>query len=264
MPTLNITIVQSSLFWEDAVANRKMFEEKINRLQQPTQLVVLPEMFTTGFSMQPKKYAEPMDGTTVQWMQALALKYRIIICGSIMIAENENFYNRFLWVQPNGEISYYNKRHLFAYANEHLHYTAGNSKTIVSVNGIKICLQICYDLRFPVWARQAKLNDEYAYDVLLYVANWPIKRSNAWKVLLQARAIENQSIVIGVNRVGEDGNGHKYSGDSMVVDALGQVLYKKEKDEDIHQFIIDKSDIEAVRNQLPFLNDADNFLLINE
>ena len=259
--TLTCTLIQSNLHWEDVAANLHMFEAKIASITTAKQVVLLPEMFTTGFSMQPEKLAEPMDGLTVNWMLRMAQQHRIILAGSVMIRENDTYFNRFLWVQPNGQIHYYDKRHLFAYGGEHEHYTAGNQRVIVQVNGWKILLQICYDLRFPVWARQQ--TDTLLYDAIVYVANWPERRSHAWRTLLQARAIENQCYVIGVNRVGSDGNGVPHIGDSMVADALGTVCYHQQHVEDIHTITLDKTHLEQLRTQLPFLKDADAFTLIH-
>src|SRR6478672_6609984 len=242
MSTLIVTGIQSSLHWEDKEANLQMFQEKIFSISQPTEIVVLPEMFSTGFSMQPKKLAEPMDGETVEWMQRIAAKKKIILTGSVIIEADGNFYNRLVWVLPNGQIGYYDKRHLFAYADEDQHYTPGKKRLIASVNGWKINLLVCYDLRFPVWSRQASPltplqrrgeQNPPEYDVLIYVANWPEKRVHAWTTLLRARAIENQCYVIGVNRTGEDGNKIHYTGESMAIDPMGEILYHKKDEEDI-------------------------------
>lgn len=242
-----------------------MFEAKIKSLKQPTHIVVLPEMFSTGFSMQPETLAEKMDGPTVQWMKGIAASNKIILTGSVIIEDEEQYYNRLLWVLPNGEIGYYDKRHLFAYGDEDKHYSAGSNRFIASVNGWKINLMVCYDLRFPVWARQQfHQADGYEYDVLVYVANWPERRKHAWKTLLQARAIENQCYVVGVNRVGTDGAGLTYSGDSMVADSLGSVLYQKENAEDIFTISLDKKHLTEVREKLPFWREADPFILVKE
>ena len=242
-----------------------MFEAKIKSLKQPTHIVVLPEMFSTGFSMQPETLAEKMDGPTVQWMKGIAASNKIILTGSVIIEDEEQYYNRLLWVLPNGEIGYYDKRHLFAYGDEDKHYSAGSNRFIASVNGWKINLMVCYDLRFPVWARQQfHQADGYEYDVLVYVANWPERRKHAWKTLLQARAIENQCYVVGVNRVGTDGAGLTYSGDSMVPDSLGSVLYQKENAEDIFTISLDKKHLTEVREKLPFWKEADAFILVKE
>ncbi|MEO9211364.1 MAG: amidohydrolase [Ginsengibacter sp.] len=260
MATLTVTLIQSSLFWEDKLANLKMFKEKIESISQKTEVVILPEMFSTGFTMKPEELAETMDGTTIQWMKKLAIQQKIIITGSLIIREGEQYFNRLIWMLPNGNFATYDKRHLFSYAGEHDNYTPGSKKLIASVNGWKINLQVCYDLRFPVWARQPQDLDT-KYDLLINVANWPKKRSTAWKTLLQARAIENQSFVIGVNRVGEDGNHHIYEGDSMIIDPLGEILYHKNTEEDIFTYTLQKERIGETRNHFPFLDDADCFFI---
>jgi omega-amidase len=268
MSSLTITTIQTNLHWEDKAANLQMLEEKIKNIQQKTEVVVLPEMFSTGFSMKPELLAETMDGETVQWMKRVAAEKKIILTGSVIIKEEEVFYNRLIWVLPNGQYGVYDKRHRFAFAGEDQHYTAGTKRLIASVKGWKINLQVCYDLRFPVWARQSPrlLNDGgqesgAEYDVLIYVANWPERRSNAWKTLLQARAIENQCYVVGVNRVGNDGNNIYHSGDSMIIDPLGEILYQKKDEEDIFTITIDKAHLHGIREKLPFLKDADNFTI---
>lgn len=284
MSHLTFTLIQTNLHWEDKAANLQMLEEKINSIQHPTQIIVLPEMFNTGFSMKPEEHAEDMNGITVQWMKKMAVTKRVIVTGSIMVKEVETmqtgdagpnrYFNRLIWMLPNGQFAVYDKRHLFAYAGEDQHYTAGTKRLIASVNGFKINLQVCYDLRFPVWARQAPSLLEHPsekkdgseaggveaeYDILIYVANWPERRVHAWKTLLTARAIENQCYVIGVNRTGTDGNEIYHSGSSMVVDALGDVLYCKEHDEDIHTITLSKDKLNELRSKLPFLKDADGF-----
>ncbi|MCY7310775.1 MAG: nitrilase family protein [Chitinophagaceae bacterium] len=281
MSTLSVTIIQANLHWEDKADNLKMLEEKINSIKEKTEIVVLPEMFTTGFSMKPKLLAETMEGETVQWMKRVAADKKIILTGSVIIkapsllerAGGEAYFNRLIWMLPNGQYGVYDKRHLFAYAGEDDHYTAGTKRLIASVKGWKINLLVCYDLRFPVWARQSSLTPNLSppvergeraaeYDVLIYVANWPEKRIHAWKTLLQARAIENQCYVVGVNRVGNDGNNIHYSGESMIVDPMGEVLYTKKEEEDIFTMALDKIYLQNVREKLPFLKDADNFQTI--
>ncbi|MEI6947576.1 amidohydrolase [Paraflavisolibacter sp. H34] len=263
MSSLTFTLVQTDLRWEDKEANRQMLEEKILSLSTPTHVVVLPEMFSTGFSMKPAELAEPMDGPTVRWMKRLANERRVVLAGSLIVEEDKKYYNRFVWMLPNGRYGRYNKRHLFAYAGEHEHYTPGNERFIASVNGWKINLMICYDLRFPVWARQQFQKDgDFEYDVLVYVANWPERRAHAWKTLLVARAIENQCYVIGVNRVGNDGNGIYHSGDSMVVGPDGAVLYHKAHDEDLFTITLEKSHLDHIREKMPFWQDADPFLML--
>lgn len=267
MSLLTITTIQSSLIWEDPAANRRMFEAKIDSVTDKMELVVLPETFTTGFSMKPAELAEPMDGPTLAWMKALAARKRIILTGSVIIEDGGQYYNRLLWVLPNGQIGHYDKRHLFAYAGEDRQFTAGNRRFVASVKGWRIFLQVCYDLRFPVWSRQQSAvgnPSESEYDLLITVANWPERRSNAWKTLLAARAIENQAYVVGVNRVGEDGNGINHAGDSVILDPLGQPLYHKTFDEDIFTITLDKTALEKLRNDLPFLRDADSFTLLND
>lgn len=265
MSLLTVTLIQTYLHWEDKEANLKMLEEKINAITTPSHIVVLPEMFTTGFSMRPEQLAEGMNGPTLQWMKRIAIAKRTIVTGSVIIEEEGHFYNRLIWMLPNGEYGCYNKRHLFAHGQEDQHYTSGDERFIASVNGWKINLMICYDLRFPVWARQQFQQAEgYEYDVLIYVANWPVKRAQAWKTLLQARAIENQCYVVGVNRVGQDGNQMYYSGDSLVADALGTLLYHKADEEDVFTINLDKKHLIETREKLPFWKEADPFFLLKE
>jgi omega-amidase len=209
-------------------------------------------------------FAETMDGPTIDWMRRLAAVKKSIITGSLMMEEEGKYYNRLIWMLPNGELGYYNKRHLFAFAGEDQHYHGGQKRLIASVKGWKINLQICYDLRFPVWARQQRDEDkESEYDVLLYVANWPEKRNHAWKTLLTARAIENQCYTIGVNRVGLDGNNIMHSGDSMVVGPLGEILYHCAYEEDIFHITLQKEDLIKTRAQFPFGKDADDFKILD-
>jgi predicted amidohydrolase len=192
-------------------------------------------------------------------MKRIAAKKKIILTGSVIIEEDRNFYNRLVWVLPNGQIGYYDKRHLFAYGDEDQHYTAGKKRLIASVKGWKINLMVCYDLRFPVWSRQ---QGDFEYDVLIYVANWPERRVLAWTSLLRARAIENQSYVIGVNRTGDDGNKIPYTGESMAVDPMGEILYHKNDEEDVFTVTLDKSHLEKTREKFPFWKDADRFKII--
>ena len=266
MSALTITTIQTGLFWEDKTANLAMFGSKIRAITDKTELVVLPEMFSTGFSMEPAKLAEPMDGPTVQWMQKLATEKRIILTGSLIIEEQGHYFNRLIWMLPNGKSGFYDKRHLFAYAGEDQFYMAGNKRLIASVKGWRILLQVCYDLRFPVWARQTPGDEpasETEYDILINVANWPQRRNHAWKTLLMARAIENQCYTIGVNRVGTDPLDNHYSGDTMVVDPMGTILYQKAETEDVHTISLQKEALHAIRQKLPFLKDADDFTIQN-
>jgi omega-amidase len=276
MSSLTFTLIQTDLHWEDKAANLQMLEGKINSITEKTEVIVLPEMFTTGFSMQPEKFAETMDGEAMQWMKRLSAEKRVVITGSLVMQENDHYYNRLIWMLPNGQLGIYDKRHLFANGQEDKHYVQGHKRLIASVKGWRINLQICYDLRFPVWARQSLLpadheqdgngqsqkSPELEYDVLVYVANWPEPRNHAWKTLLQARAIENQCFAVGVNRVGKDGNGMYHSGDSMLVDPMGHVVYQKAHDEDIATITIQKQDLEDVRSRLPFYKDADPFMIL--
>lgn len=263
MSTLNVTIIQSDVHWEDKEKNLRMFEDKILNLQEASHIVILPEMFSTGFSMQPEKFAEKMNGETVRWMQMVSSKRKSIITGSVIIEEEGKYYNRLIWVLPNGTVGFYNKRHLFGYAGETACYTPGSNRFITSVNGWKILLIVCYDLRFPVWTRQQVADGTPEYDLIICVASWPDRRIDAWKILLQARAIENQCFTIGVNRVGMDGNKNYYSGDSMIVDPTGKILYTKSDKEDTCTMALDRKIVDDIRNKLPFLSDADTFQIIN-
>ena len=254
---LKIALIQSDLVWENPEQNRIYFTGKIESISESVDIIILPEMFTSGFTMKAEKVAETMFGETVVWMQELALKKQTAIIGSIIISENSNFYNRLLFVHPNGIIETYDKKHTFTLAGEDKVYTAGKSKLLVSYKGWRICPLICYDLRFPVWARNVE-----EYDVLIYVANWPKVRIAAWDALLKARAIENMSYCIGVNRVGEDENNHEYSGHSAVYDVLGEKLDNiPENQEYIEIVTLNKDHIKTYREKLNFLNDKDIFTI---
>jgi len=270
MSTLTITIVQTQLSWENKTENLLLFSEKIRGISTKTEIVILPEMFSTGFSMNPEGLAETMNGPTMDWMRTLAEEKKIILTGSIIIKEDEGtgyrYFNRLIWMLPNGQYGYYDKRHLFAYAGENEKYSAGNKRFIASVKGWKINLLVCYDLRFPAWSRQSpsqsqEVGNDPEYDLLIYVANWPDRRSHAWKTLLQARAIENQCYVAGVNRIGIDGNNIAYSGNSMIIDPLGEVVYCGANEEDIFTFILQKEKLQEARAKFPFLKDADRFFI---
>ena len=261
MSSLTITLIQTNLHWEDKKANLDMFSKKIESIKEKTEVIILPEMFNTGFSMKPEILAEEMNGETVQWMKKIAVEKKVILTGSMMIKDDGKYFNRLIWMLPNGEYGFYDKRHLFAYGNEHTHFNAGDKRLIASVKGWKINLQVCYDLRFPVWARQSGVGTGPEYDLLIYVANWPEQRIHAWKTLLTARAIENQCYVVGVNRVGDDGNGIHHNGESMTIDPLGEILYSKKDDEDIFTYTLQKERLAEIRNKFPFLNDADSFSL---
>lgn len=254
---LKIAIVQSNLVWENAIQNRINFKAKINTISELVDIIVLPEMFTSGFTMNAKAIAERMQGETVAWMQDLAKQKQAAIVGSIAILENSKYYNRLLFVTPDGEIKVYNKRHSFSLAGEDKVFTAGTEKVIIDYKGWKICPQICYDLRFPVWSRNIE-----NYDMLLYVANWPKPRITAWDALLKARAIENMSYCVGVNRVGLDANNYEYPGHSAVYNVLGDKLTTENSNkENIEMITLSKTHIEKNRRHLGFLNDKDSFNL---
>jgi predicted amidohydrolase len=261
---LKITIIQSKLHWENAEANRAMFSGKIQNIEGETDLIILPEMFTTGFSMNAEKLAEPNDGETLQWMIQEAQKNNCAIMGSVIISDppaseagENNYYNRLFFVFPDGNFKKYDKKHTFTLAKENETYSAGTERLIVNYKGWKICPLICYDLRFPVWARNTEV-----YDVLIYVANWPKVRTLAWDTLLRARAIENMTYCIGVNRMGFDGNDHEYIGHSAVYDVLGKQVSKSNLETEFNETIVlEKEHVESNRKHLQFLNDRDSFTL---
>ncbi|NGY36456.1 amidohydrolase [Flavobacterium sp. XN-5] len=255
---MQVILIQAPLIWENPKLNRDYFEEKINALSQKIDLILLPEMFTTGFTMNPRAVAETMEGETALWMQSLAKAKNSAITGSVVIEENGNFYNRMLFVFPSGEIQHYDKRHLFTLAGEEKVYTAGTKKLIVEYLGWKICPLVCYDLRFPVFSRNVE-----NYDLLIYVASWPKIRTNAWDALLKARAIENMSYVIGVNRTGVDNNGHAYIGHSQVVDYLGDYIVEPHEIDAVLKVTLDNSKLIEARKKFGFLNDQDDFELRN-
>lgn len=254
-PQLRVSLVQSSLQWENIDANLQYFDTLLAQIDQATDLIVLPEMFNTGFTMNAQKVAEKMNGKTLQWLQRQAKKQNAAITGSLVIEENRHYYNRLIWMFPNGTYQTYDKRHLFRMAKEHETYTAGEKHLIVNYKGWNICPLVCYDLRFPVWSR----NKGNAYDLLIYVANWPEVRAYAWSNLLQARAIENLAYVVGVNRVGMDTNQLTYSGDSALVDFAGKVIWTQAHEEIITHLNLSKSKLEEFRNRFPAWIDADNF-----
>ena len=252
---LFISCIQTNLIWEDKEANFTNFESLFQKLPIESQIVVLPEMFSTGFSMNPQKFAEPFDGTTINWLKNQANKTNKIIIGSIIITDNGKNYNRLITIFPNGEIQFYDKRHLFRMAGEHNHYSSGKNKLIFTLDNWKICPLICYDLRFPVWSRNRN-----NYNVLIYIANWPEARSYAWKSLLIARAIENQCFVIGVNRIGIDGNNINHTGDSMIINPYGQIIAQANANEEqILSAELSFDDIDTIRKKFPAHLDADDF-----
>ncbi|WP_276379785.1 amidohydrolase [Flavobacterium sp. H4147] len=251
---MKIALIQSDLNWENASANRSNFESKINQVDPEVNLIVLPEMFSTGFTMNPSAVAETMEGETVSWMKAVSKQKNSAVTGSVVITENGKYLNRMLFVFPSGGIQHYDKRHLFSLAGEDKFYTAGNQKVIVEYLGWKICLQVCYDLRFPVFVRNVE-----NYDLLLYVANWPKVRTNAWDALLKARAIENLSYVAGVNRVGLDTHDYEHTGHSQVVDFLGNYILEPQETEGVFVVDLDRNEMLETRKKLDFLSDKDDF-----
>ncbi|MGH1386034.1 amidohydrolase [Kordia sp.] len=254
---LKVALVQTNLIWENPAQNRTQLAEKINTITDVVDIIVLPEMFTSGFTMNPQNVAETMDGETITWLKELATSKNAAITGSLVISENGNHYNRSVFVLPSGKIETYDKKHTFTLAGEHKVYKAGTSKNSIEYKGWKICPLICYDLRFPVWARNVE-----DYDVLLYVANWPKPRVSAWDALLKARAIENMSYCIGVNRVGLDANSLEYCGHSAAYDVLGEQLTNiTSGKEEIEIVTLTKEHIATYRNKLKFLDDKDAFTL---
>lgn len=260
MQKLRISLIQTSIVWEDKVRNLQIFEHKIKELAGQTDLLVFPEMFTTGFSMNSNALAEPNDGLTLQTVKRWANDYEFAVCGSFIACENRHYYNRGFFVSPDQSVFFYDKRHLFSIGQENQFFSPGNQKLIISYNGWHICLLICYDLRFPVWAR----NVGNEYDLLIYVANWPASRKSVWKTLLTARAIENQCYVCGVNRVGTDGMNLSYSGDSMLIDAKGNnVSNIPECEEFIETITLQKEDLDSFRAKFPAWKDGDRFMIEN-
>lgn len=253
---LKITLIQPDVAWEDIEANLDMLQRKMEALPGMTDIIVLPEMFSTGFSMNAQELAQPMDGRAVQWMKDQAAASNSIFTGSLMITEEGKYYNRLIWMRPDGTYEKYDKRHCFSLTKEPQIFTAGTEKLVVDHNGWKICPQVCYDLRFPVWNR----NDR-DFDIYINVANWPAKRSFAWKTLLRARAIENQVYVVGVNRYGEDGHGFYHSGDSAIIDPLGETITEISDEEGVQTVSLSKNVRMEILAKYPFLNDRDNFTI---
>lgn len=258
MSILNVSLIQSDIIWENPTANHSHLNQLLNNIPSKTELVVLTEMFNTGFSMNASDLAEEMNGPTIKWMKLQARKHQAVIAGSLMIHENGNFYNRFIWTTPSGAIEHSDKRHLFTLAKEEKVFTAGTEKKMINYKDWKILPLICYDIRFPVWSRY---QDDY--DLLIYVANFPSKRAHAWSSLLTARAIENMSYTIGVNRVGIDGNGIPYSGNSAAIDYEGKKLAEAAHQENIINMSIDKKQQDAFRERFAFLEDRDNWSIKN-
>ncbi|WP_373513868.1 amidohydrolase, partial [Persicitalea sp.] len=250
---MKVALIQTDLVWEDITANLAILEEKIAALPELADVIVLPELFSTGFSMNASALAEPMNITTTRWLKMMAAQTQALVIGSFQVKEEGNYYNRLLCVRPEGTFESYDKRHLFRYGAEHENFIAGNKRLVVTWKGWRVCPMICYDLRFPVWSRQ---DSENPYDVLLYVANWPAARTYAWNTLLRARAIENLSYVVGVNRIGSDGNGIDYSGGSVAVDFLGEIITDLGEAESVKVVRLAKEPLEKYRKDFPALLDA--------
>lgn len=260
MQDLKVTLIQTPLYWQSKQANISMLEEKMWEIEEDTDLIVLPEMFNTGFSMEAEKLAEPMNLHTFKWMKQMAAQKKAVVTGSYIVNDNGEYVNRLLWMRPDGSYLTYDKKHLFRMANEDEHFTAGDKELIVELKGWKIKPLICYDLRFPVWSRnKANEQGEMAYDLIFYVANWPAVRVNAWDSLLQARAIENLSYSLGVNRIEEDGNGIAYNGHSAVYSPKGNALYFADDREEIKTISLSGDDLLDYRKKFPAYLDADRF-----
>lgn len=271
MNDLKISLIQADLHWENIDENLKMFSQKISAISESTDLIVLPEMFSTGFSMSPSTFAEKMNGKTVKWMEERAAEKKCVITGSFICEEKGKYFNRLLWMKPDRTYTTYDKRHLFRMAKEDNYYCAGENKIIVELKGWKICPLVCYDLRFPVWSRnykekeksqksKEKNNPQYEYDILIYVANWPERRAHPWKTLLMARAIENQCYVVGLNRVGEDGNKIEHSGDSAMINAKGEVISTIKPNQEYTETVtLNFSELDNFRKAFPAILDADDF-----
>jgi omega-amidase len=253
---LNLTLIQTELHWQDPAANRAMFAEQIAAQAAASDLILLPEMFATGFTLNAEANSEQDDGDSARWLQEMATNHKVTLCGSIVINDGGQYYNRLLWVNPDGKVQHYDKRHLFRMAGEDKKYAAGSERLIVQLGDWRICPLICYDLRFPVWSRG--INE---YDLLLYVANWPAPRRSAWRTLLPARAVENLCYSAGVNRIGVDGNNVPYAGDSMVTDYLGNIQGDAEDRQEALNMTLSLDKLNAYRDKFPAWKDADSYTL---
>lgn len=262
MQNLTISLLQGDTRWHDQAANRDYYSQLISKLINKTDLIILPETFTSGFTTDAAGNAETMEGESIHWLRQLAREANAVITGSMIIRDGDYCFNRLIWMRPNGAFEFYDKRHLFRMADEHKRYSAGGKRLIVELKGWRICPLVCYDLRFPVWIRnrydQSVAND-LDYDLLVFVANWPVARRYAWQTLLRARAIENLSYCVGVNRVGTDGNNLTYSGDSAVLDYMGQPLTELGSEEQVATLTLDLEKLSAYRKTFPAWRDADNF-----
>lgn len=259
---LKLSLIQTDIHWHNIDANLAMLEEKIWQIGEETDLIILPEMFNTGFTNSAKKLAEPINSKTFRWMKQQAMQTQAVVIGSFIVKDKSQFFNRLLWMEPSGIYDFYDKKHLFRISKEHKVFSSGKEKLIKTWKGWRICPLICYDLRFPVWSRNYQdANGELFYDLLIYVANWPAARSEAWLTLLKARAIENLCYVAGVNRVGEDGNEVTYNGNSIIANFKGEVVFPATDQETIITCTLSKPDLITFRNKFPAYLDADPFLL---
>lgn len=258
MDKLNIALVQTSIYWEDVSKNLEHFGRKIRAIKDQADLIILPEMATTGFSMNPEKLAEGTDGRTVRWLMQLSSEVQCIIIGSFIMHEKKRYYNRLIWMEPSGEFFCYDKRHLFRMDNEHNNYTPGNYRLIKQIGSWRIMPLICYDLRFPVWSRNRN-----EYDLLVYIANWPASRRDVWQTLLKARALENQAYVVGLNRIGSDGNAISYAGDSVVINPRGVTVSKMKPFEDSTEIVtVSLKELQEFRDRFPVCLDGDDFTIL--
>ncbi len=265
IPNLNIAVLQTDIVWKDIKTNLDRYGKIIAGINKPTDLIVLPEMFNTGFCTQPHDIAETADGYTFEWMADIAQKTLAVVTGSVILQQNNNYYNALVWMKPNGLYSLYLKKHLFSVSNEDKYMTSGKEKIIEDILGWKICPLICYDLRFPVWSKNTYKDGKYEYDVLVYVANWPQARAHVFRKLLQARAIENLAYAVGVNRVGTDGNKLYYSGNSAVIDFKGNYMHEiKSEKEDVIISYLDYKQLDSFRKNFNVGADWDNFTINNK
>ncbi len=263
MTTLKTTLIQSNIYWQDVDANLAMFEEKIWEIETPTDVIILPEMFNTGFSMNVEHMAEPMNFKTFRWMNQMAKQKDAAIVGSYIVKEATQYYNRLYWVEPDGQFDFYDKKHLFRMGNEHLVFAEGNKKMIRNFRGWKIRPLVCYDLRFPVWSRNrySSSAEVLDYDLLIYVANWPAPRNDVWQTLLKARSMENQCYTIGLNRTGSDGEGITYNGQSSVFDFKGKAINEISSNQAIQTVELNMEQLISFRKKFPAFLDGDSFEL---
>lgn len=264
MQNLSLSIIQSSIYWEDINANLSMFEEKIWQIDQTTDLILLPEMFTTGFSMNAKSLAEHPNGHTFKWMKQMAAQTGAVIAGSYIVRDGACFFNRLLWVSPDGSCDFYNKRHLFTLTGEHEIYQKGKERLVKELKGWKIRPLVCYDLRFPVWSRNKVQNGVFDFDLLICVANWPSSRNAAWETLLKARAVENSCYCAGINIVGTDKRGFTYTGNSAIYNPIVETILAPATSESINTVVLSKEFLELYRQKFPFLEDGDRFEIDSE